>query len=326
MQHREERLRYLWKVFQEELATPAEARELLDYLASRPPETLETFLADLDSTYTPDPHWQPPIPVKTMQQLALTAAAEKRSRYISRLFYSTGIAAALLLAVAGIYHFSYRHRATPAVQTFEAFAKPVKYTLPDGSTIKLMPHSKLVYEQTAAFRQLSFTGKAWFDIVKDATHPCLIQSNGITTEVLGTSFIIDAGALSKEVSVAVESGAVNVIQHNQLLATLTSNQQLVVPLTNKKSYVKAIQVAQRLQWLGEDTFIDSRRYDEVKDMLEKNFGVEFFFETDQAAAEPVHTQLEADDSLEDILSAIAEVTDTGYEIKGQKVRIYTKNN
>lgn len=67
------------------------------------------------------------------------------------------------------------------------------YTLPDGSTIKIEGESTVSYLSDFEERNIDFEGQARFDIAKDANHPFTIHCGDINVEVLGTSFLLNAG-------------------------------------------------------------------------------------------------------------------------------------
>lgn len=67
------------------------------------------------------------------------------------------------------------------------------YTLPDGSTIMLEGESTVSYLSDFEERNIDFEGQARFDIAKDANHPFTIHCGDINVEVLGTSFLLNAG-------------------------------------------------------------------------------------------------------------------------------------
>ncbi|QEC44607.1 FecR family protein [Pseudobacter ginsenosidimutans] len=67
-------------------------------------------------------------------------------------------------------------------------------TLPDGTRVWLNAMSSIRFP--VAFpgntREVSITGEAYLEVAKDASKPFMVHSNGITTEVLGTSFNVNA--------------------------------------------------------------------------------------------------------------------------------------
>lgn len=109
------------------------------------------------------------------------------------------VAAAAIVAVAGVGAFYFSTNSTPAytVETLEYHGKPGQNTpvhLPDGSEILLRGKSSVVltadYGQKT--RTVTLTGEAKFEIAKDAKHPFVVNASGTSTTVLGTGFDINA--------------------------------------------------------------------------------------------------------------------------------------
>lgn len=75
-------------------------------------------------------------------------------------------------------------------QTAENETKSIN--LPDGSTVVLNENSSLRYKDIFSKREVSLKGEAFFEVTKDENHPFTVNVNKTTTQVLGTSFNIDA--------------------------------------------------------------------------------------------------------------------------------------
>lgn len=90
--------------------------------------------------------------------------------------------------------------------------KPMMILLTDGSSVVLQPGGTLSYSENAEGkrREVTLTGKAFFEIIKNKEKPFLVYSYGLATKVLGTSFVIEAEKESKEIKVEVKTGTVSV--------------------------------------------------------------------------------------------------------------------
>ena len=80
--------------------------------------------------------------------------------------------------------------------------------LPDGTQVWLNKNSKLTYEADFKERKVELEGEAFFDVVRDETHPFRITSGFSETKVLGTSFNVRAYKAEKKIEVTVETGVV----------------------------------------------------------------------------------------------------------------------
>ncbi|TLV00858.1 FecR family protein [Dyadobacter luticola] len=112
------------------------------------------------------------------------------------------------------------------IQKFNDTEKPMTILLSDGSSVVLQPGGRLSYSETsnAKRREVTLTGKAFFEIVKNKEKPFLVYSYGLATKVLGTSFTIDAPEGSKDVKVEVRTGTVAVFSMNNLDKTKTDEE------------------------------------------------------------------------------------------------------
>ncbi|MDI3319857.1 FecR family protein [Pinibacter soli] len=141
------------------------------------------------------------------------------------------VAAAAVIAVAGVWGFSASHKVPPAKEScYETFTVAVKKTsdefvnttditqkikLSDGSTVMLSPKSKFVYSGNATEkREIYLEGEALFDVAKNPSKPFIVYTNDLVTKVLGTSFWVKAYADKKFTLVAVKTGKVSVFKKN----------------------------------------------------------------------------------------------------------------
>jgi len=88
-----------------------------------------------------------------------------------------------------------------------------KVELPDGSMVWLNAGSKLTYNNffSAENRNVTLTGEAYFDVVKNANLPLVVDCNGLQVKVLGTRFNVNAYEVGKTAEVVLEEGAVELI-------------------------------------------------------------------------------------------------------------------
>lgn len=114
-------------------------------------------------------------------------------------------AAAAAVILTGIFSMWYSPSPMPKEEIRMQYYSSSDYTrtvsLPDGSRIVLEPHSTLVlapdFGQTG--RNITFTGKATFDIAKDKARPFRINARDFEVQVLGTKFFLDQTSGSQKV-------------------------------------------------------------------------------------------------------------------------------
>lgn len=122
-----------------------------------------------------------------------------------------------------------------------------KIHLVDGSIVTVEPFSSLKYPShfEKKQREVVLKGEAFFEIARDTTQPFVVYANETITKVLGTSFTVKAFEGEKEVEVAVKTGKVAVyanvnslpkklIQEKEKFVIRTDNEQILIPIPNKK--------------------------------------------------------------------------------------------
>ena len=115
---------------------------------------------------------------------------------------------------------AYNTMTTPKGRQFQV-------TLPDGTRVWLNAASSLRYPTafTGKDRTVMVTGEAYFEVVRDATHPFLVQINPETmVEVLGTHFDINAYPDEASINTTLLEGSVRVHTGNEK-AVLEPGQQ-----------------------------------------------------------------------------------------------------
>ncbi|MCF8368557.1 MAG: FecR domain-containing protein [Bacteroidales bacterium] len=147
--------------------------------------------------------------------------------------------------------------------------------LPDGSEITLNQNSTLIYSRkfNKKERRVNLSGDAFFEVARNEEKPFIIETDGVTVKVLGTSFYVDARNENPEVKVIVNSGKVEVVAKEKekfvLLAGETATfikrkKQLVKGQSKDKNY---------LAWKTKHLVFDDTPMMEVISMLQKTYQI-----------------------------------------------------
>src|SRR5690606_38098125 len=120
-------------------------------------------------------------------------------------------------------------------------------TLPDGTHVWLNAASTLSYptEFSGAVREVTLVGEAYFEVVKDETKPFIVQTANQQTEVLGTSFNINAYDNETVTKTTLLTGSLRVNptannQPNGQSRILMPNQQSIIDDNGNKITVNEI--------------------------------------------------------------------------------------
>ncbi|MFH2094771.1 MAG: FecR domain-containing protein [Bacteroidota bacterium] len=97
--------------------------------------------------------------------------------------------------------------------------EPVNFSLPDGSQISMNRNTEIMYPEmfTKDERKIRMEkGDAFFEIAADKEKPFRINvDNEMVVEVVGTSFYINTGGETEDITIIVETGQVAVYKKNK---------------------------------------------------------------------------------------------------------------
>ncbi len=153
-----------------------------------------------------------------------------------------------------------------------------KIQLPDGTTVWLNAGSTLTYPSkfTVKERVVNLDGQAFFDVVKDTLRPFRVNSSGLITTALGTSFDIDAYSIQNdEIKVSLVSGKISI--ENKSLKTKNTTlpgEQLVYSIKKQKSKITSFDLKEVVAWKDQILYFKNASLPEVVTRLERWYGVE----------------------------------------------------
>lgn len=140
-----------------------------------------------------------------------TVSRKKRNRIIAALSATVGIAASILLAVF----------LTPSQTSVQVLEEPYftyentsgtarTITLEDGTEVWMKDGSTLSIKRKFSEneRDVTLTGKAYFDVVKNDSAPFRVHTGNLTVRVLGTAFCVETDGSTGNTDVILERGAV----------------------------------------------------------------------------------------------------------------------
>lgn len=150
-----------------------------------------------------------------------------------------------------------------------------KIIIQDGSQLILNAGTTLrIQNDFSGDRKVDLVdGEVVFDVKKDEKRPFVIQSQGLTTTVLGTSFSISAYTALNNLSIGVLSGKVSVAGQSTPLSILEKEQELVYDKSN--NHFKKIALDESLTaWQQGRVLINDLSFNEMAVIIKKNYGIE----------------------------------------------------
>lgn len=197
-----------------------------------------------------------------------------------------------------------------------------KVRLPDSSVVYLRPGSHL--EVAAPFVQQNrniklVEGEAFFDIRYNPQHPLVVETSQITTQVLGTTFIISNYKAMDHVNVMLLTGKVAVNTKITLLVLLKPNEQLSFNKTSGKAELNTIDNDMSENWQNGEYMLNNVPMKELAFALGNTFGYEVKFGDDRLEKLHITTQFNKKDNLIDILEQLKLIHGLDYRIKDKEV-------
>jgi transmembrane sensor len=185
---------------------------------------------------------------------------------------STFLKYAAVIAIISSLVYIFQYRSTPSsllVTTTKNVLDSI--VLNDGSLVYLAPNSSLEYPEKFKGKERNIKllkGNAFFEVIKDPKHPFVIQSGGVKTKVLGTSFHI---RLQKNnCHVAVVTGKVEVNYKNNTENLIPGEEAFTKGSLLKKETASAVMSS---NWYNKDITLKEVHLSEVFNLLQLKFGV-----------------------------------------------------
>jgi transmembrane sensor len=207
--------------------------------------------------------------------------------------------------------------------------------LPDGSSVRLSPASKISYPETFVKkdREVLLNGEAFFDVTKNPDSRFKVYTSDVVTTVLGTSFTVKAFDQDKDVRVVVKTGKVTVSanapqsekhkpEKNELV--LLPNQQVVYQRDDQK--MKRSLIENPLQVGPADITRHNLVFEDVPvakvfESLQKGYGVQIIYDADLMAGCQLTAEL-GQEPLFEKLGMICKAIQARYELIDGQIVIY----
>jgi ferric-dicitrate binding protein FerR (iron transport regulator) len=211
--------------------------------------------------------------------------------------------AAVLVLIAGVVFLNkYINRNQYTSVTTDQLV--LTQTLPDGSEITLNKHSNLSYasnfntDRSVRLEQ----GEVFFKVTPDKQHPFVIEADGVSIEVVGTSF--NVSHLHDTTEVIVETGIVKVSRGKELVELRMGEKVLIAPgsekLRKQQNTDQLYNFYQSKVLLAVNTPIHK-----IAEVLNKTYGANIVFKKPEIGRLTITTTFK-DQSIDQIVEIICE--------------------
>jgi transmembrane sensor len=239
-------------------------------------------------------------------------------------------AAAAVLLAAGAALFMFRKQASPAktmaanIQRYDTVetgnAKVRRVQLEDGSAVTLNSNSRLLVpaDYNQHNRKVVLEGEAFFDVATDAKKPFSVQSKGVETRVLGTSFNVQAYMHRAGLKVTVVSGKVAVKAGTAEPVMLQPDQQLQVMADGTTAF-SAVAAKSYRSWVDGELFFDHETLEDMAITLGAHFDREFIFADQYSRKELFTASFARGASLDKVLRLLSIGRNIRFTQKGNTI-------
>ncbi|WP_165042788.1 FecR family protein [Dysgonomonas sp. ZJ709] len=178
-----------------------------------------------------------------------------------------------------------------------------EFNLPDGTHISLNKNSVLTYTNSYGDkkRDITLEGEAFFEVIKDAESPFVVNLEGTNITVLGTTFTAKNRPEENLISAVLFEGSIRFESPNQNVI-LTPSQQLIYNKENKSINVNPIDIESVGAWKQNLIRYKSRSFSEVAKMLEEYYNVKILINDQGLQAEQLTGAFDGNLDIDQILN------------------------
>jgi len=194
---------------------------------------------------------------------------------------------------------------------------PKRDTLPDGSIITLNKNSSISYTRKfkGTIRKVDLKGEAFFSVTPDKKKPFVISVNNTTVTVVGTSFNIKS--IGETTQVVVETGTVQVTKNKKSIE-LKPKEKLVTRSADLALAKEKVTDNLYQYYRTREFPCDNTPLWKLVEVLNEAYNSNIVIENKELRSLPL-TATFYNESLEKILSVIAETFDISVEHKNNQI-------
>ena len=207
--------------------------------------------------------------------------------------------------------------------------------LSDGSRVTLLDGGLLKYRYgfDTDRREVFLQGNAYFEVAENKEKPFYVYANDVITKVLGTSFLVKASDMNKEVEVSVTKGKVSVYKAGGRAFGVFQNESVVLLPQQQVSFSAAEGRMVRSDITDTEELIPSERpaglifenapLPSILEAVQSVYDVKFEFDGERFASCTLTTSIE-DETLDEMLVIISRLLDMEYVVSGNVISLEGK--
>src|SRR5436190_8511652 len=268
---------------------------------------------------------RPPAPPALQVEREVDAPRGRDVKAWSLFRWGAIAATVVLVSGAAIWQLSHQPPA-PMREVVTARGQRAELRFGDGSRVLLGVASRLRFPATfGRARDVELDGEAYFDVQHDAARPFRVHAAGTVTEDLGTQFVIRSYATDAAVRVVVASGRVAVRRQDvpaEGLALVRGDLALVGSAGIPK-VTGNVDLDAYLGWTNGRLEFHGAALGDVVRELERWYAIEIVLADSSIVSVPFTGSFK-NQSVDEVLDAVARSLDLAYRRQGDTVRLVPK--
>lgn len=198
----------------------------------------------------------------------------------------------------------------------------VEFTLDDGSRVWLNADSRLEFpvQFTGKERRVVLIGEAYFEVSSNKDKPFIVQSQGMNTRVLGTTFNIKAYNDDPIIQTTLISGKVEVDISNKSIRLNKGFAAVMNRQTGKVEVVKA-DIESIIAWKSGYYIFNDKGLDDVMRTLARWYDIEHNISSEQLVEHTFSGRISKYETLEETLERITFAGGPQFKVEGRVVYI-----
>lgn len=180
--------------------------------------------------------------------------------------------------------------------------------------------SKLVYpvQFPGERREVEMEGEVCFLVAKNERQPFIVKTKGVSVEVLGTFFNVEAYPENQAITTTLVEGRVNV-SDGQRHYIMSPNQQVVAG--EGEFVIRDVDAAEVVRWIEGVCYFSEASLENIMDKLARWYDVEVFFASESAKEAHFSLEIERYDNIATVLSKIEKTGRVKFKINGRIITV-----
>jgi len=199
-----------------------------------------------------------------------------------------------------------------------------KISLADGSTVYMNRNTTLSLRKgkfNAFTREVWMEeGEAFFQITRDTNRPFIVHTrNGVSTQVLGTSFNIKSYAELSDQVISVNTGKVQVMNARQEKIILEPNYKVSISGKDGGFTPGTTDAQSASDWRTGRIVFENASLKEVSFRLRQQYDIELVYDEDRFRNELIYTSFTTETPLQEVLVVLGKLLNADYTVDHTKI-------